>query len=95
MDKEKELKEIKTIEAEIINLKGEVRVRRQLLAEHFCPFTVGQRVLSSKGEEHEIASISSTAYPPFYKFKICKIKKDGSAYVNSQYAYRFTDYTAV
>lgn len=95
MDKEKELKEIKTIEAEIINLKGEVRVRRQLLAEHLCPFKAGQRVLSSKGEEHEIANISSTAYPPFYKFSIYKIKKDGSAYANSQYAYRMTDYKAI
>ena len=95
MNIELELKEIKTIKDEIIKLNNEIRARRQSLAEHSCPFIVGQRVLSSKGEEHEIASISPTDYPPFYDFTIYKIKKDGSAYANSQYAYRINDYAAI
>lgn len=94
MNVELEPKEIKTIEDEVIKLRNEVRARRKLLAEHLCPFKVGQRVRNGMGEEQEIASISPYSYYPFYKFTVYKIKKDGSAYANSQYAYRVTDYTA-
>lgn len=94
MNIEAELKEIKQIEGKISELNAELRNKRQSIAEYACPFEVGQRVISGEGELQEIALIYPSQYAPLYDFKVYKIKKDGSAYSNMQYAYRVNEYTA-
>lgn len=95
MNVEVELKEIKQITSEIAELGKVCADKRQALAEHLCPFVVGQRVLNRLGQEQEIANITPRDFHPYYEFTVYNIKKDGNRYTNSQFAYHINKYTPV
>ena len=79
----------------VIDIKKEyIRNTEQEIAEYVCPFSVGERVVSPKGDEQIICSISycGWSHRP-YDFKIFKIKKNGEPFVNSSYAFSVLEYT--
>ena len=95
MQIEKLQKEIKEKRVIINNANDFILKTQQDIANHFCPYIVGDKVLNKDNEEQLIASIKYTSYKPFYSFKIFKIKKDGNPHKHSCYAYYPEDYKAV
>jgi hypothetical protein len=79
--------EIKAKNKQINEMRNYIRHAHQSIAEYLCPFKVGDRVMSPKGERQAIASISHQPYGDEYSFKVFKIKTNGELYKNSQYVY--------
>ena len=73
MQIEKLQKEIKEKRVIINNANDFILKTQQDIANHFCPYIVGDKVLNKDNEEQLIASIKYTSYKPFYSFKIFKI----------------------
>ncbi len=66
---------------------------KQSIAEHLCPFKVGDKVISSTGEREVVASIKYKPWGIGYSFNIFRVKKDGTPYKLSQHAYCEEKYT--
>ena len=80
--------EIKQKKIEMLATDEYISKTQQEIAEYSCPFTIGQRVASEGGEEVIIASISYRCWGrDKYDFKVFRMKKDGTPYKQSQYAY--------
>ncbi|MBL4940945.1 MAG: hypothetical protein JKY81_04705 [Colwellia sp.] len=73
-----EIKEAK----EVIEMKKEFISRsQQEIAEHLCPFNVGNTVVDGKGVKQVVASIFYKSWGNNnYDFKTFKIKKNGELY---------------
>lgn len=78
----------------IINKKmAYIKNAEQEIAEHLCPFSVGDRILTKDGEEREVAKISYSHYGEGYQLKVYKIKKNGEPYKDSNYVWYDEGYT--
>ncbi len=66
---------------------------KQSIAEHLCPFKVGDQVISGTGECEIVAGIKYKPWGIGYSFNIFRVKKDGTPYKQSQYAYYEEKYT--
>ena len=86
------LDEIKERQNKIKEHKKYISETQQEIAEHECPFKVGDKVISPTGIEEIISRIIYTGYPPMYSFRVFKIKNDGAPYKNDTYAYRIDKY---
>lgn len=84
--------QIKVKNKQISEMRKFVRQSEHEIAKYLCPFEIGQRVISPKGNVEVVAHISHVSYGVGYEFKIYKIKENGEAYKNSQYAYRLGEY---
>lgn len=85
--------EIKAANKLISEQKAFVNKTKQEIADYLCPFKAGDKVINSRGEPEIIGSITYTEYGAGYSFKIFKIKKDGSPYKYTSYAYDESYYT--
>ena len=75
---------IKDAEDRISKEKEYVRQAKQDIAEHLCPFKVGDEVINKNGDRQIVASIRYCGWSRAgYDFKIFKIKKDGTPYQQS------------
>ena len=79
--------EIKAANSRIAQDQLCVRQAQQEIADYLCPFDVGDKVISQKGEKAIIASISYRGWDGGYSFRVFKIKKNGEPYKDSQQAY--------
>jgi len=86
-------KEITEARVLINDKKLLIERNKQIIADYLCPFNVGDNVLDENGKRQIIASISATPYDLWYSFKVFHIKKDGSLYKKSMYAYNIEKYT--
>ncbi len=66
---------------------------RQSIAEHLCPFKVGDDVISGTGEREVVASIEYKPWGIGYSFNIFRITKGGTPYKLSQHTYCEEKYT--
>jgi len=81
-------------EEEITERSKFIKDTKQEIAEHLCPFKVGEEVLNKDGEREIIASISYCSWNRInYDFKIFKIKKSGEPYKQSHHAWNEEKYT--
>ena len=94
MDIEAAKENIKNAEAMVKNKQEYIRKLKQEIAEHLCPFEVGQRVLNADRKEEIVANISYQGWGKGYELKTFKIKKNGEPYQNSSYAFYQDKYTA-
>lgn len=87
--------EINSAQGRIAKDKEYIAKTRQEIAEHLCPFKVGDHVISPEGNEEVIASIRFITWLiRKYEFKVYKIKKNGEPYKESNNVYsRQGEYT--
>ena len=73
------------------------RVVRQSMAEHNCPFKVGDQIINNKMERAEVVGVKYTyGYGDNnYDVVISKIKKGGGLYTNSTRAYSWDKWELV
>ncbi len=95
MNVEKLLEEIKVAKNKIAEYQNDIRKTEQDIANHLCPFKVGQEVISPRGEEQFIASIKFSGSGSMYEFKVFKKKKDGKSFTKSCYAWEQGGYKAI
>ncbi len=94
MNVEKLLEEIKVAKSKIAEYQNDIRKTEQDIANHLCPFKVGQEVISPQGEEQFIASIKFNSYGRMYDFKVFKKKKNGEPFNKSSCAWGQHGYKA-
>lgn len=75
--------EINSAQRRIAKNKKYIAKTRQEIAEHLCPFKVGDNILSPEGVKVIVASIHHRSWGDNYEFKIYKIKNDGEPYKDS------------
>ncbi len=67
---------------------------KQSIAEHLCPFKVGDKVISGTGGREVVAGIYYESWSiRGYTFNVFRLKKDGTQYKKSQCAYGEDEYT--
>lgn len=87
-DIEKALKECKEQREIVSHTKKKINDIEQQIADHSCPFSVGDLVENEEGLKAVISSISFCSWNRSrYDFKIKKIKKDGAPSKLSNHAY--------
>jgi hypothetical protein len=93
MNIDKLKQDIEIAESDIRISESFIYDTRQSIAEHLCPFKVGDKVISGTGEREIVADISYKKWGVGYSFNIFRVKKDGAPYKQSQYAYYEEKYT--
>ena len=94
MDIDKLKHDIEIAESDIRISERFIYDTKQSIAEYLCPFKVGDKVISSTGECEVVASIKYKSWgKKGYRFKVFRIKKDGTPYKQSQHAYYEEKYT--
>ncbi len=93
MDIDKLKQDIKSAEADIKISERFIYDAKQSIAEHLCPFKVGDDVISGTGEREIVAGIRYKTWGIGYSFNIFRVKKDGTPYKLSQHAYCEEKYT--
>jgi len=99
MDIQSEKERCERAEEQIKAERAIIAASKQAVADHDCPFEVGETVLNPDGEKEVIARIFfrgwNGKYRPRYEFTIFKIKKNGEKYVNDMKAYYPEEYTKI
>ena len=93
MNIEKLEQEINNAQSVINEKKVFIQKTRQDIAEHLCPFSVGDKVLNQDGKMEFIASVYSKPFQRGYGFTVYKIKVSGQPYINSCEAWYKEKYT--
>jgi len=71
---------IKEASDRIDNENAYITKTKQEIADHLCPFKVGERVVNNQGEREIVDSIRYSVWGCGYNLKTFKIKKDGQPY---------------
>ena len=86
-------KEIRERESVIDAQRDAITLLKQSIADHLCPFRVGDKVTSPEGETVTIESIIYSRLAPCgYVGSIRRFKKDGAPYVYPNDCYALEDY---
>jgi len=84
------------IKQEEIRIANEyVHKRKQIIAEHKCPFVIGQKVKSDYEGVCTVAEIRYSGWGVGYEISVHKTKKNGEPYVNQTRVWDAENFTEV
>ena len=86
------LEEIRGRQDTIKEHKKYISEAQQKIAEHECPFKIGDKIIYPGKDAVIVSRVMYTSYLPMYSLMVFKIKKDGTLYKNDTYAYRADGY---